>query len=84
MTDGKLVSVMRRIYRLNERIRDLLGDLSEHPNGEALLAELHENGAGYSWDFEIMVHSHLVHPDRWEYVRGGRLKWKAAEAAKGE
>ena len=84
MTDGKMVKMMARIYRLNEQILGLLEDLSDHPNGEALVADVHDNGVGYSWDFASIAHSHLVHPDRWECSHRGPLRWKAADAAGGE
>ena len=85
MTDGKMVSTMARIYRLVDQIQDLMeGDLFNHPNGEALCGELHDNGLGYRIDCASIAQSHLLHPKRWEYVDGGTLKYKAAEAAGGD
>ncbi len=76
MTDGKLVKAMARVYRLNEQIRDLMYEASNHPNGQALIWELQENGLGYTVDCASIAYGHLVHPERWECTHHGPLKWK--------
>lgn len=82
MTDGEMVKVMARIYRLNEQIKDLMDeDLLSHPNGEALCGQLHDNGFGHRVDCHSIAYLHLVHPERWECRHPGPLRWKAAEAA---
>lgn len=82
MTDGELVKVMARIYRLTEQVTDLMdGEVLNHLNGEALRDELHSNGMGYRWDCASITHSHLAHPERWTCA-GGILKSKRAEKAK--
>ncbi len=85
MTDGKMVKVLGHIYRLNEQIKDLMDDaLLNHPNGEALVGEMQENGMGYGYDCHSIAYSHLVHPERWEYSHRGPPRWKAAKAAGGK
>ena len=82
MTDGELVRVMARIYHLTEQVTDLMNeDVLNHPNGEALLGELRDEGLGYSWDCALITHPHLVHPERWVCM-GGTLKSKRAAQAK--
>ncbi len=84
MTDGKLVRVMARIYRLNEEILYLIEEeVFDHPNGEALRGKLHDNGLGYSCNIASITHPHLTNPHRWECIDGCKLKRKAADAAKG-
>ena len=75
MTDGEMIKVTARIYRLSSVIDDLLHDLLAHPNGEALRDELHDNGLGYTWDCASIVHDHLNYPERWEYVNANTLTY---------
>ena len=83
LTDGELVRAITRIYRLNEDVRYLLDEVViNHPNGQALCSELHDNGLGYSIDCAAIAHSHLMRPERWERVDGGRLRRKTKQ--KGE
>ena len=86
MTDGEMVKLMVRISLLNGKMCDLLREISRHPNGEAMLDELHDNGVGLDWEFAEIAHAHLVHPERWTFVNRFTLRWKAkaAEAAGGE
>ena len=85
MTDGELVRVMARIYRLTDQITDLMNeDVLNHLNGEALRGELQDNGLGYRWDCASITHSHLAHPERWECVNGTLKSKRAAKTAKGK
>jgi len=86
MTDGEVVAITARMQRLSDNIMGLLNKLEDHPNGEALLTELHENGLGYSWVFASITHSHLVHPERWQCVSNTKLRYvgKAVKAAESE
>jgi len=74
MTDGQLVKIMDRIYRLNEQARDLIDQTADHPNGAAICEDLYDEGFGYSFDFALNAHRFLQHPERWRY-ENGRLVW---------
>lgn len=76
MTDGELIKAMAKIQKLSDEIAYILNEeLVNHPNGEALLGELHDNGLGYRLNCLSLAHSHLSHPERWTN-RCGRLVFR--------
>ena len=75
MTDGKMIKVMARIYRLTNTVDDLINNLRAHPNGEALRDALHDNGLGCVWDCASIAADHLNYPERWVYVNAGTLTY---------
>ena len=83
MTDGELIKAMYRLARLCNQMHDLMYVVSvEHPNGKALVEDLHEEGLGCLWDCVSIAYPHLIHPERWEQVGRGlerHLRRKAAE-----
>ena len=78
MTDGKMLKIMAQLDRLACRAIVLMDSLENHPNGDALIEDLKENGCGYLWDFPEIARPHLVHPERWEFTKHGDPKWMGA------
>lgn len=76
MTDGELVKVMARLQRLDDEIAWILNEeIIDHPNGEELIGDLHDNGLGYRLECSAIAHPHLTHPERW-ILRCGRLVFR--------
>lgn len=76
MNDGELVRAMARLQRHSDEIKYILDEeIPNHPNGEALLADLQDNGLGYRLDCVSIVHPHLKRPQRWTNM-GGWLEFR--------
>ncbi len=76
MTDGEMVKSLARIYRLNEKICIAVTRIcEEHPNGEELHEALQADAVGIGTNVMSIGLDHLVHPERWEYVNGGTLRY---------
>jgi hypothetical protein len=76
MTDGELAKAATRLNRLHYEASMLIEKIGDHPNGEQIIEDMFDNGMGHTWSCGLIVHEHMVHPERWEWTENDILRYK--------
>ena len=80
MTDGDAANLARRIDEWNWKIVLAMEELRKHPNGQAMMDRMVDNGFGTPSLAEHVVHEQFQHPEAWD-VDEFRIAHRGAKRA---
>ncbi len=70
MTDSEAMVIANRLSEMNWKMCQLVHQLSQHKNGEAMIHNLRANGYDNPADAPDVIHDSLLRPEKWAKIDG--------------